>query len=87
MLLFGIGYQGLKLAKENPLILALTASFISYCIQAMVNVNQPVTTPLFIVILSILGNLVRKEKNTLKTGEMLKRKEKEREMLKKEERW
>lgn len=66
LLLFGTYYQGLKLAKENPLILALTVSFMSYCIQAMVNVNQPVTTPLFIVILSILGNLIRKEKDTFK---------------------
>ena len=55
------GYLGLfvssviymiKRSKMDPVVIALLASSVSYFAQAMVNVNQPITTPLYFVTLA-----------------------------------
>lgn len=48
--------RGIKRSLSNKYCIVLVASVISYSIQAIVNIDQPITTPLFIVIIALLEN-------------------------------
>lgn len=45
-----------NILKNSSVILALFTSMICYLLQAFVNINQAVTTPLFFVIIALLNN-------------------------------
>lgn len=48
-----------KYKKQEPLILAIFMCVFAYSIQAIVNINQPVTTPIFFILLAILESMWR----------------------------
>ena len=48
--------RGIKRSMRNKYCIVLVASVISYSIQGIVNIDQPITTPLFIVIVALLEN-------------------------------
>lgn len=62
--------RAVKYAKHNPLIIVCAGSVICYSIQAIANITQPITTPLFILMLCIGEALCRqcKNKNTAANG-------------------
>lgn len=55
--------RAVKYAKYNPLIIICAGSVICYSIQAIANITQPITTPLFILMLCIGEALCRQCKN------------------------
>ena len=48
--------RGIKRSFSNKYCIILVASVISYSVQGIVNIDQPITTPLFIVIVALLEN-------------------------------
>ena len=57
--------RGFKSAKKNPIVLAFAAAAVAYMAQAVVNIAVPITTPLFIIFVSLCEAMARKsrEKN------------------------
>lgn len=51
--------RALRRAKNNPMILIFLSAVICYAIQSVVNLYQPITTPLFFIFLSIAEALNR----------------------------
>lgn len=51
--------NAVKIKKENPFVLVLLFAIICYMIQAVVNIAQPITTPLFIICISICESFYR----------------------------
>jgi hypothetical protein len=49
-------HQSAKMSK--PLTLALSVGVVGYLIQSSVNIAQPLTTPLYFVMLSVLAGTV-----------------------------
>lgn len=45
--------RAVKSAKQNPMAIVCAAAVICYAVQAIVNIAQPITTPLFIVFLAM----------------------------------
>lgn len=45
--------RAVKSAKQNPMTIICIAAVICYAVQAVVNIAQPITTPLFIVFLAM----------------------------------
>lgn len=56
--------RAVKYAKVNPLAMVCCSGVICYCIQAVVNIAQPITTPLFIILLAIGEAVCRKAKES-----------------------
>lgn len=56
----GVISRAVKAAKKNPLVIVCVAGVICYSVQAVVNISQPITTPLFIVFLSLTEAFSRK---------------------------
>lgn len=52
-LIISVIVRAYKKSKSNPTVLITAMSVICYSIQAIVNIYQPITTPLFIIFLSI----------------------------------
>lgn len=48
--------RGIKKGFSNKYCIIFTASVISYAVQGIVNIDQPITTPLFIVVVALLEN-------------------------------
>lgn len=60
-------YYGFKYYKRSFFILPFTMSVLSYCVQATFNISMISTTPLFIVILSLLaGDILELKKGEAK---------------------
>ncbi len=59
----GVITRAVKYAKKNPVIMVCAAGVICYSVQAVVNIAQPITTPLFIIMLSLTEAFARKTKN------------------------
>lgn len=45
--------RAVKSAKQNPMAVICVAAVICYAVQAIVNIAQPITTPLFIIFLAL----------------------------------
>ncbi|MEE1218681.1 MAG: O-antigen ligase family protein [Ruminococcus sp.] len=52
-LVISVIVRAIKSAAKNPLALVFAASVICYSVQAVVNISQPITTPLFILFLAL----------------------------------
>ena len=63
-ILFGALRDAVKSAAKNPLAIIFAASVISYAVQATVNLAQPITTPLFIIFVSLCEAIARRQKAT-----------------------
>ena len=59
-ILGGVCVRAVRRAKNNPLILIFISPVICYAVQAIVNIYQPITTPLFFLFLSMTEALNRK---------------------------
>lgn len=51
--------RGIKKGFSNKYCIIFVASIISYSVQSIVNIDQPITTPLFIVVVALLKNQIR----------------------------
>ena len=51
--------RGFKSAKRNPVVLAFAAAVIGYAVQAVVNIAVPISTPLFIIFVSLCEAMAR----------------------------
>ena len=65
-LLGAVCVRTLKRARHNPLALVFLSAVIFYAVQAIVNLYQPITTPLFFLFLSIAESLNRQTPLTKK---------------------
>lgn len=54
--------HAIKLRRKNPLVYIFMFPILCYMIQAVVNIAQPITTPLFIICVSLCESLYRQEK-------------------------
>lgn len=61
-ILFGALKGAIKSAAKNPLAIIFAVSVISYAVQATVNLAQPITTPLFIIFISLCEAVSRQQK-------------------------
>lgn len=52
-IIFGALKSAVKSAAQNPVAIAFAAAVICYAVQAVVNIAQPITTPLFIIFLAL----------------------------------
>ena len=52
-LLGTVTVRALRRAKENPVVLIFLSAVICYAVQSVVNLYQPITTPLFFLFLTI----------------------------------
>lgn len=52
-LLGGVIARAVKSAKENPMTVICVAAVICYAVQAIVNIAQPLTTPLFFIFIAM----------------------------------
>lgn len=55
-------WSGIRRSQSEPLYRGLTLAVVAYAVQAAVNIAQPMTTPLFIVLLGVL--ISRKSKDS-----------------------
>lgn len=53
--------RGFKSAKRNPVVLACAAAVIGYAVQAVVNIAVPISTPLFIIFVSLCEAMARQK--------------------------
>jgi O-antigen ligase len=63
-IIFGALKGAIKSASKNPIAIAFAVSVISYAVQAVVNLAQPITTPLFIIFIALCEAVARKQKTT-----------------------
>lgn len=49
----GVIVRAIKKAKKNPLLIVFVSAVICYSVQAVVNISQPITTPLFIIFIAL----------------------------------
>ena len=49
----GVIARAIKKAKENPILIVFVSAVICYSVQALVNISQPITTPLFIIFIAL----------------------------------
>lgn len=62
LIIFGALKGAIKSATKNPIVIAFAAAVISYAVQAVVNLAQPITTPLFIIFISLCEATYRQQK-------------------------
>lgn len=53
--------RAVKSARQNPMTIICVAAVICYAVQAIVNIAQPITTPLFIIFLAMTEAFSRQE--------------------------
>ena len=58
--------RGFKSAKKNHAVLAFAAAVVAYVAQAVVNIAVPITTPLFIIFVSLCEAMARKSRENNK---------------------
>ncbi len=54
--------NAVKYAKKNPMLIACVSAVICYAVQAVVNLYQPITTPLFFIFIALCEAFVRNAK-------------------------
>lgn len=59
-LVIGVIARAIRHAESNPYIIVCVAGVICYSVQATVNISQPITTPLFIIMLALTEAFIRK---------------------------
>lgn len=59
VILVSITVRSLKTYRKNPLVLVFLFSVLCYAIQSVVNIYQPITTPVFFIFISLAENLCR----------------------------
>ncbi len=62
----GVITRAVKTAEKNPLAIICVAAVICYSVQAIVNISQPITTPLFIIFIALAEAFSRKTLNSNK---------------------
>lgn len=55
--------RAIKAARQNPLSMVFASAVICYSIQAIVNIAQPITTPLFIIFIAMCENIAKRSTN------------------------
>ena len=45
--------KAVKTARKNPVAIVFASAVICYSVQAVVNISQPITTPLFIIFIAL----------------------------------
>lgn len=61
-ILCGTIKNAVKYAKENPMLIVCVSAVICYAVQAIVNLYQPITTPLFFIFIALCEAFVRNTK-------------------------
>ena len=56
--------RAFRRAKNNPMVLVFISAVICYAVQGIVNISQPMTTPLFFLFLSMAEALNRQTQPT-----------------------
>ena len=51
--------KAVKNSKQLPLVMVFACAVVAYCTQAVVNISQPITTPIMIIFLSMLMGVIR----------------------------
>lgn len=59
----GVIVRAVKKAKENPLAIVFVSAVICYSVQAVVNISQPITTPLFIIFIALTEAVCKSKAN------------------------
>lgn len=54
--------SSIKYAKKNPLAIVCASAVICYAVQAIVNIAQPITTPLFFIFIALCESVARNTK-------------------------
>lgn len=54
--------NAVKYAKENPMLIVCVSAVICYAVQSVVNLYQPITTPLFFIFIALCEAFVRNTK-------------------------
>lgn len=54
--------NAVKYAKENPMLIVCVSAVICYAVQSVVNLYQPITTPLFFIFIGLCEAFVRNTK-------------------------
>lgn len=62
LIIFGALKGAVKSAVKNPITIAFASAVISYAVQAVVNLAQPITTPLFIIFIALCEAIARQQK-------------------------
>ena len=60
--------RAVKSAQKNPLAIVCVSAVICYSVQAVVNISQPITTPLFILFIALCEAVSRQTKLTGKNS-------------------
>lgn len=60
-LLGAVAVRAIKCAKHDPVVLIFLSAVICYAVQSVVNLYQPITTPIFFLFLSMTEALNRRE--------------------------
>lgn len=58
----GVIARAVKAARKNPIAIVCVSAVICYSVQAVVNISQPITTPLFILFMALSEAASRKSK-------------------------
>ncbi len=54
--------RAVKTASKNPIVIVFLAAVVGYSAQALVNISQPITTPLFIIFVALCEAVSRSQK-------------------------
>jgi hypothetical protein len=60
-LVIGCVIQALRQAKKEPYDMVFLSAVLCYGVQALVNIAQPITTPLFVVFLGLCASKIPKK--------------------------
>lgn len=55
--------RAVKYAKKNPLTVVFASAVLCYLIQSLVNIAQPITTPLFFIFIALTESIIRQVKD------------------------
>ncbi|MGN1130482.1 MAG: O-antigen ligase family protein, partial [Ruminococcus sp.] len=59
--------RAVKYAKKNPLTIVFASAVLCYLLQSLVNIAQPITTPLFFIFIALTESIIRQVKAKEKT--------------------
>ena len=59
--------RAVKYGKQNPLTIVFASAVLCYLMQSVVNIAQPITTPLFFIFIALTESAVRQVKENTQT--------------------
>lgn len=59
--------RAVKYRKQNPLTIVFASAVLCYLMQSVVNIAQPITTPLFFIFIALTESAVRQAKTNIQT--------------------